>query len=51
MTLKKIMDFGILPGTMITTEMISPLGDPKAYEVRGTKIAIRKNQADQMLLL
>lgn len=47
---RRLMDFGILPGTLITTEMVSPLGDPKAYEVRGTKIAIRKNQADQILI-
>ena len=47
---RRLMDFGILPGTIITTEMVSPLGDPKAYEVRGTKIAIRKTQADQIFI-
>ena len=41
----RMMDLGILPGTLIRVEMISPLGDPTAYRVRGAVIALRQKQA------
>jgi ferrous iron transport protein A len=31
---RRMMDLGIVPGTRITVEMKSPLGDPVAYRVR-----------------
>lgn len=43
---RRLMDLGVLPGTKIYVEMKSPLGDPTAYQVRGTKIAIRKKQSE-----
>ena len=39
------MDLGVLPGTVIRAEMISPTGDPTAYRVRGALIALRAAQA------
>lgn len=42
---RRMMDMGILPGTHISTELVSPLGDPVAYRVRGTLVALRKDQA------
>jgi DtxR family Mn-dependent transcriptional regulator len=42
---RRMMDLGILPGTTIEVEMISPSGDPTAYKVRGALIALRKDQA------
>jgi DtxR family Mn-dependent transcriptional regulator len=42
---RRLMDFGILPGTEITVEMESLGGDPIAYFIRGTTIALRRNQA------
>ena len=44
----RLMDLGILPGTKIEVEMRSPLGDPTAYRVRGSVIAIRNEQAKQI---
>ena len=41
----RMMDLGILPGTNIKAELISPSGDPTAYRVRGSLIALRKEQA------
>lgn len=41
----RLLDLGILPGTMMTAELISPSGDPKAYRVRGSLIALRREQA------
>lgn len=42
---RRMMDLGILPGTIIEAEMVSPSGDPKAYRIRDAIIAIRKEQA------
>jgi Fe2+ transport system protein FeoA len=45
---RHLMDLGILPGTIITAEMVSPLGDPTAYRVRGAIIALRHEQAHEI---
>ncbi|MCY3765341.1 MAG: metal-dependent transcriptional regulator [Gemmatimonadetes bacterium] len=45
---RRLMDLGILPGTRIEVEMRSPSGDPTAYRIRGTTIALRKEQASQV---
>jgi len=42
---RRLMDLGVLPGTEITVEMESLGGDPIAYFIRGTTIALRRNQA------
>ncbi len=44
-TRRRLMDLGILPGTRLTAELKSPLGDPIAYRVRDALIALRKAQA------
>lgn len=41
----RLADLGLLPGTTIERLMSSPLGDPAAYSVRGSVIAIRKEDA------
>jgi len=43
---RRLMDLGIVPGTVITMELASVSGDPKAYKIRGAVIALRKEQAD-----
>lgn len=42
---RRLMDLGLLPGTVVTAEMRSASGDPTAYNIRGATIALRKNQA------
>jgi DtxR family Mn-dependent transcriptional regulator len=42
---RRLMDLGIVPGTVISMAMISAGGDPKAYNIRGAVIALRKDQA------
>lgn len=42
---RRLMDLGIVPGTLVTAEMVSPSGDPTAYLIRGTLIGLRKEQA------
>ncbi|GLZ45482.1 ferrous iron transport protein A [Actinomycetospora sp. NBRC 106375] len=42
---RRLMDLGLLPGAAIAPELTSPLGDPVAYEVRGTLVVLRAQQA------
>ncbi|NJN66725.1 MAG: ferrous iron transport protein A [Chloroflexaceae bacterium] len=42
---RRLLDLGLVPGTLIDVEMTSPLGDPTAYRVRGAQIALRQEQA------
>jgi len=42
---RRLLDLGILPGTRIETVMRSPLGDPIAYRIRGSVVALRREQA------
>jgi ferrous iron transport protein A len=42
---RRLMDLGVLPGVEVQVDMTSPLGDPTAYVVRGSLIALRRSQA------
>lgn len=47
---RRLMDLGILPGTVITAEMKSPSGDPTAYRIRGALIGLRQEQANAIAI-
>jgi len=38
---RRLLDLGLIEGTKITPIFVSPSGDPTAFEVRGSVIAIR----------
>jgi DtxR family Mn-dependent transcriptional regulator len=42
---RRLLDLGFVSGTPVEVEMVSPGGDPTAYRVRGTLIALRRQQA------
>jgi DtxR family Mn-dependent transcriptional regulator len=42
---RRLLDFGLLPGTLVSAEMLSPAGNLTAYRVRDTLIALRREQA------
>lgn len=42
---RRLLDLGLVPGTVVVAEMRSPLGDPVAYRVRGATVALRREQA------
>lgn len=46
----RLMDFGLTPGTEILVEFRSAGGDPTAYRVRQTLVALRKVQAANILV-
>lgn len=43
---RRLLDLGVVPGTVIGVEMRSATGDPRAYRIRGAVIALRKHQAE-----
>jgi DtxR family Mn-dependent transcriptional regulator len=43
---RRLMDLGIVPGTVITAELKSASGNPIAYNIRGAMIALRNEQAN-----
>ena len=45
---RRLMDIGLVPGTAVSLEMRSPTGDPKAYQIRGATIALRRHQAQHI---
>ena len=47
---RRLLDLGILPGTSIEVDLLSPLKDPIAYRVRNTSIALRNSLADLILI-
>ena len=47
-TRRRFLDLGLTPGTLIYPELKNFFGDPRAYRVRGTLIALRKDQAAQI---
>ena len=46
----RLLDLGVLPGTKVRAEFVSPLGDPVAYMVRGALIALRKDQSQKIFV-
>jgi len=45
---RRLLDLGLVPGTVVVAELRSPLGDPVAYRVRGASVALRREQARQI---
>lgn len=42
---RRLLDLGLVRGTKITPVFKSPSGDPTAYEIRKTLIALRKEDS------
>jgi DtxR family Mn-dependent transcriptional regulator len=47
-TRRRLLDLGMTPGARLQVEMRNFFGDPRAYRVRGTLIALRREQAAQV---
>ncbi|MCK6567122.1 MAG: hypothetical protein DCC59_14505 [Chloroflexi bacterium] len=47
-TRRRFLDLGLTPGTTIFPELTNFFGEPRAYRVRGTSIALRNDQAAQI---
>jgi len=49
-TRRRLLDLGLTPGAAVIAEYQSFLGDPMAYRVRGSLIALRRDQAAHVLI-
>lgn len=47
---RRMLDLGIIKGTKIIPVFKSPSGDPIAYEIRKTLIALRKEDSSNIIL-
>ncbi len=45
---RRLLDLGLIEGTSIKPVLISPSGEPRAFEFRGSLIAIRKEDAENI---
>lgn len=48
---RRLQDLGIVEGTQVQCAQISPYGDPVAYSIRGALIALRCEDARNILVL
>lgn len=46
----RLLDLGIVPGAEIKLRLDGPYGDPRAFEIAGSVIALRKEQTDQIFI-
>ncbi|MCG3148383.1 MAG: hypothetical protein PCFJNLEI_01826 [Verrucomicrobiae bacterium] len=46
----RLLDLGVVPGTVVEIDIVSPAGNPVAYFIRGASIALRNEQADKILI-
>ena len=47
---RRLKDLGLVEGTKVKCVLRSPLGDPHAYKIRGAVVAIRKEDASQIMV-
>jgi DtxR family Mn-dependent transcriptional regulator len=47
---RRLLDLGFTPGARIRSELQPFTGDPRAYRLRGTTIALRREQSDRVLV-
>lgn len=48
---RRLQDLGFVEGTRVRCIQKSPYGDPVAYGIRGTVIALRKEDASRVIVL
>ena len=47
---RRLLDLGFTPGARIRSDLTTFAGDPRAYRLRGTTIALRREQSDHVLV-
>jgi DtxR family Mn-dependent transcriptional regulator len=45
---RRLMDLGFVPGSRVEAAISSPFNDPVAYRIKGSLIALRRQQADKI---
>jgi ferrous iron transport protein A len=47
---RRLLDLGLIAGTVVEALRKSPSGDPTAYQIRGAVIALRAEEAARILV-
>ena len=47
---RRMLDLGLVIGTIVESLRKSPSGDPTAYEIRGAVIALRSEEASKIMV-
>ncbi len=47
----RLLELGLLPGTVVEVVRLAPLGDPMDLRVRGFHLSLRKKEAAQIMVL
>jgi Fe2+ transport system protein FeoA len=42
---RRILDMGVIPGTVVEVERVAPMGDPIWIRLRGYQLSLRKEEA------
>lgn len=51
LTRRRLLDLGLVPGTTVEAVRHSPAGDPTAFLIRGSVIALRASEANLIHIL
>ena len=44
----RLLEMGLIPGTVVRLLGVAPLGDPLEFEVRGYRLSVRKSEAQRI---
>ena len=47
---RRLNDMGVFPGVEIKVVRFAPMGDPMQIEIRGYMLALRKNEASNIMV-
>ncbi len=47
---RRLIDMGVVAGTVIEVQKFAPLGDPMEVKVKGFNLSLRKNEAEMIEL-
>lgn len=47
---RRLLDLGVVPGSLVEVSFAGPFSSPRAYRVRGSLIGLRKEQADHIIV-
>tara|TARA_R110002051_G_scaffold306_3_gene1345 strand:+ start:12242 stop:13264 length:1023 start_codon:yes stop_codon:yes gene_type:complete len=47
---RRLLDLGFVKGADVSIDLLNPLGEPNAFLIKGTSIALRNNQASKILI-
>lgn len=47
---RRLLDLGLIPESIVETERYSPSGNPIAYNIRGSVIALRREETQNVIV-